>query len=78
MAKPKQTHCLRGHELTEANRGAEGRCKTCDRERWHERQERIAIMIYDGGLTEEEAEQYCDSHFSLYGRREERQGVLCS
>lgn len=43
MARPKQTHCLNGHELTEENRGAEGRCKQCDRDRWHNRQRRLAL-----------------------------------
>jgi hypothetical protein len=42
MARQKQTHCVRGHELTADNRGSEGRCKVCDRIRWAERVSRLA------------------------------------
>ena len=42
------------------------------------RAERIAIMVIDGGLTENAAEEYCDSKPQLYGIRDrtERQDKL--
>lgn len=42
------------------------------------REERVAIMVVDGGISEAEAQAYCDTRPELYGIREvvEIQGVL--
>lgn len=43
-----------------------------------DRDERVAIMVTMGGVTEEEAHRFCDSRPDMYGIREvtERQNDL--
>ena len=38
------------------------------------REERVAIMVVDGGCTADEAERYCDAHPQLYGIRDVESG----
>lgn len=45
------------------------------REQTIARQERIAIMI-ESGISEEEADKYCDTVPEMYGTREWEQGDL--
>ena len=45
-------------------------------EQFEDRQHRIAYMVQDGDVSEEQAEKYCDEHPFQYGLRETKQGGL--
>jgi hypothetical protein len=40
----------------------------------------MGIMVFDGHMTEEEAQAYCDSRPEIYGirdRKEQQQELIC-
>ena len=45
-------------------------------DQFEDRQHRIAYMVQDGDVTEEQAEKHCDDFPFQYGLRETKQGGL--